>query len=132
MLVRMIPALMLALCLAATAGEAAAQDADAGAKDFAVCRACHQVGPGAKNGVGPVLNGVVGRKAGTYPGYTYSSATKDSGLTWDDATLTQYLANPQATVKGTKMVFPGVHDPAKVVDLIAFLKQYKDDGTKQP
>jgi cytochrome c len=107
-----------------------AQDAAAGEKVFLVCRACHQIGPGAKIGVGPVLNGVVGRKAGTFPGYTYSAANQNSGLTWDEPTLTRYLANPQGVVKGTKMAFPGIKDPAKVVDVIAFLKQYKEDGTK--
>ncbi|WP_347404015.1 c-type cytochrome [Mesorhizobium sp. WSM4887] len=68
-------------------GSAQAQDkspgnADAGASVFKRCRACHAVGPDAKNGVGPVLNGVVGRAAGTYPGYSYSAANKNSGLTW--------------------------------------------------
>ena len=107
-----------------------AQDAAAGAKDFLVCRACHQIGPTAKNGVGPVLNGVVGRKAGTYPNYSYSPANKNSGLTWDEATLTKYLANPQAVVPGTKMTFPGFKNPQQVLDVIAFLKQYGPDGQK--
>ena len=79
-----------------------------------------------------MLNGVVGRKAGTYPGFNYSAANKDSGLTWDEPTLQKYLANPQGVVKGTKMVFAGLKDPAKVNDVIAFLKQYKEDGTKVP
>jgi cytochrome c len=128
---RNIIGIIAALALAgAVSGRAAAQDAAAGEKAFVVCRACHQVGPNAKIAVGPVLNGVVGRKAGTYPGYNYSPANKDSGLTWDEATLAKYLANPQAVVKGTKMVFPGLHDPQKVTDVIAFLKQYKEDGTK--
>jgi cytochrome c len=109
---------------------AAAQDAAAGEKDFVVCRACHQIGPTAKNGVGPSLNGVVGRKAGTYPGFSYSAANKNSNLTWDEATLEKYLANPQGVVPGTKMVFPGLKDPQKVKDVIAFLKQYKPDGSK--
>ncbi len=107
-----------------------AQDAAAGEKDFMVCRACHQIGPTAKVGVGPVLNGVVGRKAGTYPNYNYSAANKNSGLTWDEATLTKYLANPQAVVPGTKMTFPGFKDPKQVQDVIAFLKQYGPDGKK--
>ncbi|MDB5404238.1 MAG: cytochrome c class [Rhodopila sp.] len=114
----------------AISGRAVAQDAAAGEKAFVVCRACHQVGPTAKNFVGPVLNGVVGRTAGTYPGYSYSPANKDSGLTWNDETLQKYLANPQAVVKGTKMIFPGIKDPAKVADVIAFLKTYKADGSR--
>lgn len=109
---------------------AVAQDVAAGEKAFVVCRACHQIGPTAKNFVGPVLNGVVGRPAGTYPGYNYSAANKNSGLTWDEATLQKYLANPQQVVKGTKMIFPGIKDPAKVNDVIAFLKTYKADGSR--
>jgi cytochrome c len=110
---------------------AAAQDAAAGEKSFIVCRACHQIGPGAKNGVGPVLNGVVGRKAGTYPGYAYSAANKDSGITWTADELEKYLANPQAVVPHTKMIFPGLKDPQKVKDVIAFLEQYNADGQKK-
>lgn len=109
---------------------AVAQDVAAGEKAFVVCRACHQIGPTAKNFVGPVLNGVVGRPAGTYPDYNYSAANKNSGLTWDEATLQKYLANPQQVVKGTKMIFPGIKDPAKVNDVIAFLKTYKADGSR--
>jgi len=110
---------------------AVAQDAAAGEKDFLVCRACHQIGPTAKNSVGPSLNGVVGRKAGTYPGFSYSAANKNSNLVWDEATLTRYLPNPQSVVPGTKMSFPGLKDPQKVKDVIAFLSQYKPDGSKQ-
>jgi cytochrome c len=108
-----------------------AQDAEAGAKDFVVCRACHQIGPTAKNAVGPVLNGVVGRKAGTYPGFSYSEANKNSGLTWDAPTLEKYLASPQTVVPHTKMIFPGLKDPQKVKDVIAFLEQYGPDGQKK-
>ncbi len=125
-------AIAAALSLAAfAAAPAHAQDAEAGQKTFIVCRACHQIGPNAKNGVGPELNGVVGRKAGTVAGYSYSEANKTSGITWDEATLATYLANPQAVVKGTKMIFAGIHDPAKVQDVIAYLKQYDADGNKK-
>ncbi len=79
-----------------------------------------------------MLNGVVGRKAGTYPGYAYSAANQGSGVIWDEATLARYLADPQAVVKGTKMIFVGIKDPAKITDLIAFLKQYQPDGQKTP
>jgi len=64
------------------ATSAHAQDAAAGEKEFLVCKACHQIGPGAKIAIGPVLNGVVGRKAGTFPGFEYSPANKDSGIVW--------------------------------------------------
>lgn len=125
---------MAAALVAATAAPAMAQDAAAGEKDFVVCRACHQIGPNAKDAVGPVLNGVVGRKAGTYPGYEYSAANKNSGITWTPDELTKYLANPQAVVKGTKMVFPGFHGPdgdKKIKDVIAYLEQFDADGKKK-
>jgi cytochrome c len=124
-------------CLIASAifvglsASAHAQDAAAGEKDFVVCRACHQIGPSAKIAVGPVLNGVVGRKAGTYPGYEYSPANKNSGITWTPEELDKYLTNPQAVVPHTKMIFPGIKDAQKRKDVIAYLEQFNDDGTKK-
>ena len=109
-------------------GIAQAQDVQAGEKVFATCKICHQIGATAKNGVGPQLNGVIGRKAGSAPGYAYSPANRDSGLTWDESTFTSYIQNPQAKVPGTKMVFPGVKDPQQIKDLIAYLKQFGADG----
>jgi cytochrome c len=111
-------------------GAALAQDADAGEKIFAKCKACHQIGPTAKNGVGPILNGVVGRKAGIIEGYNYSEANKSSGITWDEATLKEYLTNPRAKVPGTKMIFPGLPSEQDRDNVIAFLKQYDKDGKK--
>jgi cytochrome c len=75
-------AIVAAAVVMAATGSVHAQDAAAGEKDFLVCRACHQIGPNAKIAVGPVLNGVIGRKAGTYPGYEYSPANRDSGIVW--------------------------------------------------
>ena len=122
----------IAFYCAAMATPAVAQDAAAGEKVFAVCKICHQIGETAKNSVGPQLNGVIGRKAGTVPGYAYSPANRDSGLTWNEATFTEYIQDPQAKVPGTKMVFPGVKDPKQVKDLIAYLKQFGADGKKKP
>jgi cytochrome c len=102
---------------------ASAQDVEAGEKTFNICRACHEIGEGAKNSVGPVLTAVVGRKAGTYPGYDYSEANKNSGITWDEPTLQDYLRNPRARVPGTKMLFPGLRKPDDIANVIAFLKQ---------
>jgi cytochrome c len=118
---RLITGTALASALATTA---AAQDVAAGEKTFNVCRACHEIGDGAKNEVGPVLNGVVGRKSGSYPGYNYSDANRNSGLIWDEATLQEYLKNPRAKVPGTKMLFPGLKRDDDIVNVIAFLKQY--------
>ena len=120
-----------AFLVVSVSAPAMAQDVAAGEKQFTVCRACHQIGPNAKNGVGPELNGVVGRKAGSVAGYNYSPANKNSGLTWDEATLTKYLQNTQEVVKGTKMIFPGIKDEAKVKDVIAYLAQFGPDGQKK-
>jgi cytochrome c len=111
----------------AFAGAASAQDVTAGEKTFKVCRACHEIGDGAKNLVGPVLNGVVGRKSGSYPGCAYSDANKNSGITWDEATLMEYLKNPRAIVPGTKMLFPGLKKNDDIVNVIAFLKEHGSD-----
>jgi cytochrome c len=101
---------------------------DAGAVVFKKCMACHQVGPNAKNGIAPVLNGVVGRAAGQYPNYSYSSANKNSGLIWDEPTLARYLRTPSAVVPGTKMVFFGLKKDREISDVIAYLKQFAADG----
>jgi cytochrome c len=119
-----------AVAFAVSAGPAAAQDAAAGEKVFAKCKICHQIGENAKNLVGPALNGVVGRPAGTYPGYNYSDANKNSGLTWDEATLKIYLKNPREKVPGTKMVFPGLSSDEDIANVIAYLKQFGPDGKK--
>jgi cytochrome c len=119
---------LAALSLLASYGLAAAQDAAAGEKVFARCSPCHQVGENAKNMVGPELNGVIGRKAGSAPGYHYSAANKNSGLTWDEATLKEYLKNPRAKVPGTKMIFPGITREKDLDNLIAYLKQFDAAG----
>jgi cytochrome c len=121
---------VVAAALAASIGAAAAQDAAAGEKVFLKCRACHQIGESAKDAVGPVLNGVVGRPAGTYPGYAYSDANKNSGITWDEATLKEYLKNPRAKIPGTKMIFPGLQKEEDIDNIIAYLKQFGPDGKK--
>ncbi len=119
------------LSLVASARVASADgDAAAGEVTFKVCRTCHQIGESARNFVGPELNGVVGRKSGTVPGYNYSDANKNSGLTWDEATLTKYLKTPREVVPGTKMAFPGLPRDSDIANVIAYLKQFGPDGTK--
>ena len=125
-------AFLAATLLVVGVGPALAQDAAAGEKDFIVCRACHQIGPGAKIAVGPVLNGVVGRKAGSYPGYQYSDANRASGLVWTPDELDKYLTSPQTVVPHNKMIFPGLKDEQKRKDVIAFLEQFGPDGQKKP
>jgi len=116
--------LLAALFIAAGLGQASAQDAAAGEKVFAVCKACHQVGDNAKNAVGPVLNGLFGRSAGTVEGYNYSDANKKSGITWDEATFSEYIKDPKAKVPGTKMAFAGIKDEQKIKDLMAYLHAF--------
>jgi cytochrome c len=108
------------------AGQAAAQDAAAGEKVFAKCKACH-VADEDKNKIGPSLMGVIGRTAGTYAGFKYSKAMVDAGaggLVWDDANLTTYLHDPKGMVKGTKMAFPGLKKDDEIANVIAYLKQF--------
>ncbi len=126
--------MVLAVGVFATSGAAVAQQAliagrpDTGATVFKQCMACHQVGPSARNGIGPVLNGVVGRPAGAYAGYSYSSANKNSGLVWDEETLVRYLRAPAEVVPGTKMIFFGLKKSQDVADVIAYLKLFDADG----
>ena len=124
----------MALLLAATGLAHAAGDPVAGKTVFVKCMICHKVGPGAMNGVGPQLNGVVGRKAGTLADYMYSDANKNSGITWTEDVLTKYLAGPQQVVPGTKMTFIGLTGdtgPADIANVIAYLKTFKADGSSQ-
>src|ERR671916_3205082 len=107
-----------------------AQDPAAGERVFAQCRACHQVGENAKNAVGPILNGLFGRTAGTVEGYSYSPANKNSGITWDEAIFSEYIKDPKAKVPGTKMVYAGLKDEQRINDLIAFMKQFDRAGNK--
>ena len=119
----------LAVIASALAAPAAlAQDAAAGKASFNKCLACHAIGEGAKNKVGPMLNGLDGRKSGTVEGYSYSDANKNSGLTWDEATFKDYIKDPKAKIPGTKMAFAGIKKETEINDLWAFLAQFGADG----
>jgi cytochrome c len=103
-----------------------AQDAAAGEKVFTKCKVCH-IADKDQNKIGPSLNGVIGRTAGTHPGFSYSQAmvaAGKSGVKWDEATLTTYLRDPKAMVKGTKMAFPGLKKDEDIASVIAYLKQF--------
>lgn len=121
----------VALLTMAGASQASAQDAAAGEKVFLVCKTCHQIGEGAKNGIAPVLNGIIGRKAGSVAGYSYTAANKNSGITWDEATFREYIKDPKAKIPGTKMAFAGLKDEQKTNDLLAYLNQFDADGKKK-
>jgi cytochrome c len=114
--------LATAALIAATATSAmlqttAAQDVEKGQRSFNKCLPCHAIGPGAETKVGPELNGLDGRHAGTVAGFNYSEANKRSGLVWDEATFKDYIRSPQAKVPGTKMSFAGITNPREIDDL---------------
>ena len=119
----------MAQCL--TVFAAHAQDVAAGEQSFKKCLACHRIGEGAKNLVGPQLNGLDGRKSGAVSDYNYSDANKKSGLTWDEATFKDYIKDPRAKIPGTKMVFPGIKNDKETADLWSYLSQFKADGAKK-
>jgi cytochrome c len=120
----------LGLCrvLGAVPPRRQAQDGDAaaGQRVFNQCRACHTIDQGGRNGVGPNLHGVVGRRAGSIEGFRYSANMRqlaEGGLSWDEPTLRRYLANPKDVVPQGSMAFPGLRNPTQLNDVIAYLKQ---------
>jgi cytochrome c len=119
---------LLVVAAAAASTAALAQDVAAGKSSFNKCLACHSIGEGAKNKVGPELNGLDGRKSGTAPGYSYSDANKNSGITWNEAQFKEYIKNPKAKIPGTKMAFAGITKETEVNDLWAFVSQFDADG----
>lgn len=122
----------LALCAVFLlgAGSAMAQDIGAGERSWNKCRACHQIGEGARNLVGPQLNGLFGRPAGTVDGYSYSSANKGSGIVWNEDVFAEFIKDPKSRIPGTKMVFAGLRTEKEIADLTAFLKQFDKAGNK--
>ena len=100
-----------------------AADAKAGEAVFARCKICHTVQAGGPNTVGPNLHGVFGRKAGSAEGFSYSAAMKDSGIVWDDETMTKYLRDPRGAIPGNKMAFPGLKNDEEMANLLAYLHQ---------
>jgi cytochrome c len=104
-------------------------DPVAGKTVFQKCAGCHSVGPGAVNKTGPELNGIVGQKAAIVPGYDFSPAMKNSGVTWDEKTLTTYLRAPRAMIPGIKMTFGGIQKDQDIANVIAYLKSFKLDGS---
>ena len=124
---------LVIIASSAAASGALAQDASkgdpaAGKTSFNKCLACHSIGEGAKNKVGPELNGIDGRKSGTAPDYSYSDANKNSGITWNEAQFKEYIKDPKAKVPGTKMIFPGIKNETEVNNLWAYISQFDADG----
>ncbi len=102
-----------------------------GAKVFKKCMPCHRIGPGAKNLVGPELNGLDGRHSGSVPGYNYSKANKASGIVWGKDTFAKYIKDPRKDIPGTKMFFAGIKKESEIENLWAYLAQFKADGSKK-
>jgi cytochrome c len=119
---------LVVIASSAAASAALAQDVAAGKTSFNKCMVCHAIGPGAKNKVGPELNGLDGRKAATAPGYSYSDADKNSGITWNEAEFKDYIKDPKAKIPGTRMAFAGIKNEKEINDLWAFIAQYDKDG----
>ena len=123
--------IVMAAALAGSPSMSHAQDVDAGEKSFRKCLPCHAVGEAAKNKVGPVLNGLEGRKSGTIPAFSYSDANKNSGITWGKDVFLEYIRDPRAKIPGTKMVFAGIKDEKEASDLWAYLMQFDAQGKKK-
>jgi cytochrome c len=122
---------LVAVTSIAAASSARAQDIAAGETSFHKCMACHSVGEGAKNKVGPELNGLDGRKSGTAAGFSYSDANKNSGITWSKDQFLDYIKDPKAKIPGTKMIFAGIKNEKEAGDLWAYLAQFDKDGKKK-
>ena len=120
---------VLLIVIVSSAGPVFAQDIKAGAKVFKKCAACHAVGEGARKKIGPHLNGLFKRVAGTSEGFKYSKAMKaagQNGLVWNAETIDQFVAKPRAMIKKTKMSFSGIRKEKDRQNLIAFLNQYSE------
>lgn len=116
--------LVVASLTPATAADASVEN---GEEVFKKCRACHDVGPNAKNKIGPLLNDLFGRKAGTIEGFNYSDANRkagESGWVWTEEKLMTYLENPREAMPGNKMAFAGLRDEQDRKDLVAYLKTF--------
>ncbi len=118
----------IAAALIASSVPAFAQDAQKGRIVFNVCLVCHAIGPGAQNKIGPELNGLNGRKAGTVPNFNYSDANKDSGIVWNEEMFEDYIKNPAAKIPDTKMTFAGIKNEQQAKDLWAYISQFDADG----
>ena len=119
-------AAILSVVLTSAAAVALAQSGDAtrGERLFnQQCKICHTIDKGGRNGVGPNLFGLFGSKAAAVEGFQFSEAMKNSGITWDDKTVAEYLKDPKAKVPNSKMVYAGLKQQAQLDDMIAYLKK---------
>ena len=123
---------LAAAVLMASSSSGFAQDTSAGEARFkSLCNPCHDVGPAPKPKLGPHLNGINGRKAGTVEKSNYSEANKNSGITWNAETFAEYIKNPMQRMPGTRMAFAGVRDEKDIANLWAFLSSFSEDGNRK-
>lgn len=122
---------LVVITASSLASAALAEDLAAGKTSFNKCLPCHAIGEGAKNKVGPELNGLDGRKSGTAPDYNYSDANKNSGITWNEAQFKEYIKDPKGKIPGTKMTFAGIKNENEVNNLWAYLSSFDKDGKQK-
>jgi cytochrome c len=103
-------------------GDPASGDPVSGKKVFRTCANCHQVGPSARAGFGPQLNGIIGRPAGSTSDYRYSAAMQNAGFVWTEDKLRAFVKDPDAVVPGNRMRFFGIHSERELKDLLAYLR----------
>jgi cytochrome c len=128
---KLILSFLIVAATSATASNAFAEDLAAGKSSFNKCLPCHAIGEGAKNKVGPELNGIDGRKSGSAPDYSYSDGNKNSGITWNKEQFLEYIKDPKAKIPGTKMTFAGIKNETEAVNLWAYLASFDKDGKQK-
>ena len=116
-------AFVLLLLTALISRPAEAASTAAGQAVFNRCTICHTLEAGGRNVVGPNLHGIFGRKAGSLENFAYSPAMKESGVVWNDETLTKYLHDPKEFIPGDRMAFPGIKNDQEIADLLAYLHE---------
>ncbi len=119
------------IALVISTATASAGDPVAGERVFKKCLVCHEIGAGAKNKVGPLLNGLVGRQAGTIEGFGYTAQNKNSGIVWGEAVFKEYIKDPRAKIPGTKMVGINIRNEKEAEDLWEYIKLFDADGKKR-
>jgi cytochrome c len=117
-----------AMLFGLSTSSALAQDLTAGETSFRKCLPCHAVGVDARNKIGPLLNGIEGRKCGSVGGYSYSEANRNCAFTWDEAIFLDYIKDPKAKIPGTKKLFSGIKDETEARSLWGYLRQFGPDG----
>lgn len=107
---------------------ALAQDVAAGETSFRKCGVCHSIGVGAQNKIGPLLNGMEGRKCGSVGGYSYSEANRNCRFTWNETVFLDYIKDPKLKISGTKKLFAGIKDETEARNLWSYLRRFGNDG----